>query len=181
VSCTLVNTKDLVAYSGFRRVAENISPANQGALTTAIRNEMVAAGWQELSSGSDANGPSYELLSCQVPWFDPDNTPSWYEQQIYVQFRNTAANNITVITGAWDGAASYMRSDDGFTPFRIRFSGVTSDWFVHASPYQIIVWHATTPYPIPITLDIRSFIATALNQPKLIQEQGVANKLLSNK
>jgi hypothetical protein len=140
---------------------------------------MVAAGWQELSSGSDANGPSYELLSCQVPWFDPDNTPAWYEQQIYVQFRNTAANNITVITGAWDGAASYMRSDSGFTPFRIRFSGVTSDWFVHASPYQIVVWHATTPGPIAFTVDSRSFIASALNLPKFIQEQGVANMLLS--
>lgn len=180
MSCTLVNTKDLVAYSGFRRVAENITPATQGDFTTAIRDEMVAAGWTELSSGSDANGPSYELLSCQSPWFDPLNIPSWYENQLYIQFRNTAAGVITIVCAAWDGAASYMRSDAITNPpMRLRFSGVASNWFVHASPYQLVVWHATTPAQIPFSVDSRQFIGATLNLPRFIQEQGVQNMLFA--
>lgn len=173
MSCTLVNSKDLVAYSGFRRVAENITPASQGALTTAIRGEMVAAGWTELSSGSDANGPSYELLSCQSPWFDPSDIPSWYENQLHLQFNNTLSGRISVTPSAWDGASTYMTAS---SPLILDYRDETADWTVHASPYQLAVWNNITPNS---NIRVRSLIAAALNLPQYVQEQGVRNMLFA--
>lgn len=174
MSCTLVNTKDLVAYSGFRRVSANITPATQGDLTTAIRNLMVAAGWQELSSGSDSFGPSYSLLSCQVPWFNSASIPSWYENQLHLTLRNTSNGTILVTPAAWDGAAAYMAA---VTPIQINFSGIASDWSINACPYQVAVWNNNSPRTIGGNQPKRQLLAAALNIPKFVQELGTRNML----
>lgn len=176
MSCTLINTKDLVAYSGFRRVAENITPATQGELTTAIRDLLVAAGWTLLTTGSDSFGPSYSLLSCQVPWFNPSSIPAWYENQLHLTFRNTVNGTINVFPAAWDGSVAYMQAAN---PVFISFSGVTSDWTIHACPYQLVVWNNVSPRTLGGSQPKRQFIGAALNIPKFGQELGTRNMLFA--
>lgn len=117
---------------------------------------MGSAGWIAIASSTANSRVSKDYISAQVPWFDPDNVPSWYTATdgiVWLRVDPTAsATQIRFTVGKYNGTTGTSTS----SLFSITLSGATGRLHtIHASPYQMffhdrgnaaVSFHVTSPH-----------------------------------
>lgn len=124
-------------------------------LISAMANVLTSAGWTTVTSSTT----TYEAYGVQSPWFDTDNVPSWYTQNIpWVRF-NAGSLVIGMASGQWNGTAGTNTNTSTMTA---SIGGANEIWHTVANPFQFAFTGASNGH---------GFLFSALHVPDFVQER----------
>jgi len=131
----------------------------------AFHTALTSAGWTQSTSTTSNSRTIAEYYGLQSPWYDVDNVPSWYTQNIPWVRINAAAStqNLSYTPGLWNGTAGTHTATTAMTD---TFIGVAT-FVIHvmANPYQVIM---SARHPNNTR---RSFTLSAIHVPDFVQER----------